>query len=138
MLIWMFTNLLENVSCRETFSNEGPWVTFREALARAAKDFREKGIDGWAVGYPVAGFMQLVSFGQQLGFFDHQTVCDLRLAKLLHSVASQYLGKLFREGSGGQTWKQPYMELIYSQFNAPLIPTDKRGPAFLVNSLELF
>ncbi|KAF3932355.1 hypothetical protein ABW20_dc0107600 [Dactylellina cionopaga] len=138
MLTWMLTNLLENTSCRETFSAEGPWVTFREALAWAAKDFQEKGVDSWAAGYPAAGFMQLVSFGQQLGSFEYQTVCDLRLAKLLHSVASKYLGQLFREDSKGNTWKQPYLELIYSQFNVPLVPTDKRGSASLVNSLELF
>ncbi|KAK6535750.1 hypothetical protein TWF281_000002 [Arthrobotrys megalospora] len=138
MLTWMLTNLLENTSCRETFNSDGPWVTFRQALIWAAKDFRERGVDSWAVGYPLAGFTQLVSFGRQLGSFDHKTVCDLRLAKLLHTVASKYLEQLLREVPRDQAWKQSYLELIYSQFNAPLIPTDKRGSESLVNSPQLF
>ncbi|KAH7042108.1 hypothetical protein B0J12DRAFT_743421 [Macrophomina phaseolina] len=139
MLQWVLGNLLQRTQCRETFSELGRWVSYREALLWAAKDFRAQGVDSWAVGYPIAGFMQLLSFGEKVGAFDEDTVRDLRLTKLLHSVASAYLALLFKNAhTADQAWKQPLLELIYAHFNTDLVPTDKRGPESLVNSTDAF
>ncbi|GME28819.1 hypothetical protein GTA08_BOTSDO07967 [Neofusicoccum parvum] len=139
MLQWVLQNMLYNTGCRETFNEQGKWVMYREALAWAVRDFRDQGIDSWAVGYPTAGFMQLVAFGQQLGAFDSQTIRDLRLAKLLHSVASAYLALLFKNAqSGNQSWKQPLLETIYTRFNIDLVPVDTRDENSLITDPTVF
>ncbi|KAL0253172.1 hypothetical protein SLS55_010625 [Diplodia seriata] len=136
---WVLDNLLERTSCRETFNEQGQWVTYGKALAWAAKDFREQGVDSWAVGYPTAGFMQLIQFGRHLEAFDAQAARDLRLAKVLHSVASAYLAQLYKNmHSGSQSWKQPLLELIYADFNADLVPTDKRGHESVLDDAAVF
>ncbi|KAF4554550.1 Hypothetical protein D9617_4g003050 [Elsinoe fawcettii] len=139
MLQWMLQNMLPNTGCRETFNELGTWVTFPEALAWAARDFHTNGVDSWAVGYPLAGFTQLMAFGQQVGAFDATTLRGLRLAKILHGLVSSYLALLFKHGnSRDQVWKQPIYALIYANFNAPTIPTDKRGAASIVNESTEF
>ncbi|KAL1649116.1 hypothetical protein SLS58_001688 [Diplodia intermedia] len=136
---WVLDNLLERTSCRETFNEQGQWVTYGKALAWAAKDFREQGVDSWAVGYPTAGFMQLIQFGRRLEAFDAQAARDLRLAKVLHSVASAYLAQLYKNmHSGDQSWKQPLLELIYAGFNADLVPTDRRGRESVLDDSAVF
>ncbi|KAL9111641.1 MAG: hypothetical protein Q9227_003914 [Pyrenula ochraceoflavens] len=139
MLSWVIQNMLENTGCRETFNEQGEWVTYREALAWAAKDFRSQGVDSWAIGYPTTGFMQLLRFGRQLDAFDDQTICDLRLAKVLHSVASAHLALLLKHGPHGeQNWKQPLLETIYTRFNAPMIPVDLQDASSIVTSRHKF
>lgn len=139
MLQWVLENLLTRTQCRETFNEQGKWVSYRQALVWAANDFRDQGVDSWAVGYPTSGFMQLISFGQRVGAFDEQTVRDFRLAKVMHSVASAYLALLFKNmQNSDHSWKQPALELVYADFNTTLVPTDKRGPASLVNSPAAF
>ncbi|OJD30449.1 mg754 protein [Diplodia corticola] len=136
---WVLANLLERTGCRETFNEQGQWVTYSKALAWAAKDFREQGLDSWAVGYPTAGFMQLIRFGRQLEAFDAQTARDLRLAKVLHSVASAYLAQLYKNmHTGNQAWKQPLLALIYAEFNGDLVPTDKRGYKSVLGDSAVF
>ncbi|KAB2572634.1 hypothetical protein DBV05_g8725 [Lasiodiplodia theobromae] len=139
MFRWALDNMLERTSCRETFNEQGEWVTYPKALAWAATDFREQQLDSWAVGYPVAGFMQLIQFGRHVNAFDAQTARDLRLAKVLHSVASAYLALLYKNmHSGSQLWKQPLLALIYASFNADLIPLDQRGAASLLSDPAIF
>ena len=139
MFRWVLQNMLENTGCRETFNEQGKWVTYREALAWAVKDFRDQNVDSWVIGYPIAGFMQVVIFGQQLGVFDAQTVRDIRLAKVLHSVASAYLALLFKNvQNADDAWKQPVLELVYARFNTDMVPIDTRGPDSFVNSLTVF
>ena len=139
MFRWLLSNMLERTMCRETFNEQGKWVSYREALIWAAKDFYCQGVDSWIVGYPAAGFMQLVRFAQQLDAFDTRTVCDLRLAKLIHSVTSFYLALLLKNGGGRRdTWKQPLLELVYAEFNTDMIPVDKFGSSSLVHSTTTF
>ncbi|EWC43545.1 hypothetical protein DRE_01432 [Drechslerella stenobrocha 248] len=139
MLDWMLRNMLENVSCRETFSDQGEWTTFAKALSWALRDFRDLGVYSWAIGYPVVGFNQLLRFGQRLGSFDEQAARDLRLAKVMHSVASVYLTLLFKSGHLPQEdWKQPLLETIYTRFNGNMVPTDTLNADSLVNDPAVF
>ncbi|KAF9630338.1 hypothetical protein BFW01_g900 [Lasiodiplodia theobromae] len=136
---WALDNMLERTGCRETFNEQGEWTTYPQALAWAARDFRAQQLDSWAVGYPLAGFTQLLQFGRHVDAFDAQTARDLRLAKVLHSVASAYLALLYKNmGSGSQLWKQPLLELIYAAFNADLIPLDQRGAASVLSDPAVF
>ncbi|KAF2227701.1 hypothetical protein BDZ85DRAFT_300517 [Elsinoe ampelina] len=134
MLQWTLDSMLLNTGCRETFSELGPWVTFPEALSWAVRDFQANGVDSWAIGYPLAGFTQLVSLGIRAGAFDDKVVAQMRVAKMLHGLVSNYLALTFKHGNEhDQSWKQPVMAMIYASFNASLVPTDKRGGASLVN-----
>ncbi|KAK6338789.1 hypothetical protein TWF696_009600 [Orbilia brochopaga] len=139
MLDWMLANMLDNTSCRETFDERGEWTTFGKAVAWAGRDFREFGVDSWIVGYPLAGFHQIITFGLRLGSFDEALVRDLRLAKVLHVVASEFLARLLKEGrSTDDSWKQPLLELIYARFHIPTVPVDARGSDSLVNDPAVF
>lgn len=140
MFRWALDNMLERTSCRETFNEQGEWVTYPQALAWAARDFHTQQLDSWAVGYPLAGFMQLIQFGRHVNAIDVQTARDLRIAKLLHSVASTYLALLYKNMHSGhpQLWKQPFLELVYASFNADLVPLDKRNAASLLSDPAVF
>ncbi|KAG8629532.1 hypothetical protein KVT40_003397 [Elsinoe batatas] len=139
-LQWMLDNMLLKTGCRETFNELGPWVTYPEALPWAARDFQANGVDSWAIGYPLAGFTQLLSFGTRTGAFDDKVVAQMRVAKILHGFVSNYLALMFKHGNGNDhSWKQPVMATVYASFNASLVPTDRRGSASLVNDpAELF
>lgn len=138
MLEWMLKNLLETTMCRETFNEQGDWVMYRQALAWAANDFRIHGVDSWAVGYPIAGFMQLLRFGQRLGAFDDQIIRNLRLAKLMHSVASAYLGLMLRADVSEASRKGPLLQLIYAKFNYDLVPCDLLGDESILSDIKVF
>ncbi|KAJ6264561.1 hypothetical protein Dda_0708 [Drechslerella dactyloides] len=138
MLDWMLANMLANTGCRETFNEMGEWTTYPKAIAWAARDFREHGVDSWVVGYPLAGFQQMLRFGQRLGSFDDAVVRDLRLAKVMHSLASAYLALLKNSTSADETWRQPLLDMVYARFHMPLVPIDDRGPASLVNDVAVF
>ncbi|KJZ78582.1 hypothetical protein HIM_01973 [Hirsutella minnesotensis 3608] len=138
LLRWMLQNMLDKTGCRETFNEQGEWVTYRQAIAWAARDFRTQGIDSWIVGNPVAGFMQMVAFGEQLGSLDEQTILDLRQTKMLHSVVSAYLARLLKNRHADDDWKQPLPALVYADFRAPFVPIDRQGSESLVNTTEVF
>ncbi|KAF3913876.1 hypothetical protein ABW21_db0203847 [Orbilia brochopaga] len=139
MFNWMLASMLENTACRETFNELGEWTTFPKAIAWAGRDFREHGVDAWIVGYPLTGFNQIVTFGQRLGSLDDAQVRDLKLAKVLHSVAAEFLARLLKAVPNlGDSWKHPLLQMVYAQFHIPCVPVDARGPKSLINDPAVF
>jgi hypothetical protein len=136
---WMISNILEHTRCRETFSELGPWVSFPDALKWAARDFDQNGTASFVITYPLSGFMQLLSFGIRSGAFSESFVRTLKIAKVLYSITSTFLAKLLKDNSEHPAWHQPFLKLIYKEFNAPLIPKDLGGPTqSLVTDHEQF
>ncbi|KAF2146774.1 uncharacterized protein K452DRAFT_282973 [Aplosporella prunicola CBS 121167] len=140
MFEWTLANMLQNTSCRETFDEQGPWVPYPKALEWAARNFQTEGLDSFAVRYPVGGFMQLVAFGKATGAFDDKTIRDLKATKVLHAVTSSFLAQLYRDSTGnlGEAWTQPLLTMVYSEFNADLVPVDFGGEESIVTSTDKF
>ncbi|TKX21816.1 hypothetical protein C1H76_6313 [Elsinoe australis] len=135
MLQWMLDNMLSKTGCRETFNEQGRWVTYPEALRWTAQDFAANGVDSWVVGYPLPGFNQLLKFGLKTGALNEANLHEMRRAKVLHGIASAYLARLFENAqSRDQSWRQPLLAIIYERFNAVGIPVDQRGEGSLVNN----
>lgn len=142
---WMLNQLIQNTVTRETFKEDGAWVDFSQALTWVAKDFESSRLASFAITYPMAGFNSLVAVGQQTGTFSNETIRQLHSAKALYSIAAKYLAELqvvLQRGSANTStdcegWKQKYLELIYCDFNAPLIPTD-HGEASILDDTKSF
>ncbi|KAJ4366055.1 hypothetical protein N0V95_000282 [Ascochyta clinopodiicola] len=142
---WMLDQLIHNTYTRETFNETGEWVRFPQALSWAAEDFKSNGLASFAITYPVAGVGSLLALGQYTGAFSEDLVTQLKASKELHSVTSKYLADLHtalqqRSTDGNnhpQHWKQTYLELIYRDFNGPLVPVD-RGEASILDDVESF
>ncbi|UPX18790.1 uncharacterized protein EKO05_0009082 [Ascochyta rabiei] len=142
---WMLSQLIHNTYTRETFNETGEWVRFPQALSWVANDFESNGLASFAVTYPVAGIGSLLAVGQYTGAFSEDLVNRLKATKELHSVVSKYLADLHTtlqqrsasEDSHPQHWKQTYLELIYRDFNGPLVPVD-RGEASILDDVESF
>jgi hypothetical protein len=136
---WMLDELLRNTRTRETFTDIGNWVKFPVALAWVATNFESEGLASFAVTYPVAGFSKLLSFGHSTGQFSEEVVRRMKVAKVIYSVAAKYLADMLHESQkpdSGSEWKQKYLETIYQEFNATLVPKD--GPQPLITNLETF
>ncbi|KAF2088256.1 hypothetical protein K490DRAFT_64933 [Saccharata proteae CBS 121410] len=138
LLDWFLTNILRHMQCRDTFNEQGNWSTYRRALQWAAGDFCVQRLTSWAIQYPTAGFMQLLRFGQKTRAFDEQDIRDLRATKVLHSITSLYLAKLYTSCKSSSKWKQPYLALIYTDFHADLVPKDLGANSSLLNSVPIF
>ena len=142
---WMLDQLIQNTYTRETFNETGEWVKFPQALFWVVKDFESNGLASFAVTYPVAGFDSLLALGQHTGAFSNDTVSQLQSAKMLHSIAAKYLADLQvalqqKTGDTGtirEHWKQKYLEVIYCDFNGPLIPVD-HGAESVLDNVEIF
>ncbi|KAF2677159.1 hypothetical protein K458DRAFT_481534 [Lentithecium fluviatile CBS 122367] len=137
---WMLGQLVENTRTRETFNEVGDWVKFPQALAWAANDFEANSLASFAVTYPAAGFGTLLSLGRNTGAFDVQTMRRLKIAKAVYSVAAKYLAdmqKAIQNADHSGLWKQKYLETIYHEFNAPLIPRDL-GPESFITDVATF
>lgn len=109
----MVANMLEGISCRNTFSELGDWVPFPKALQWVARDYETQGLASFAVTYPVAGFMHLMTFGRKSGAFSEELISSVKTSKVLHSLTSAFLAKLLKEGSGKLAWRQPFLETTY-------------------------
>ncbi|KAF9694491.1 hypothetical protein EKO04_007541 [Ascochyta lentis] len=139
---WMLDQLIMNTYTRETFNETGEWVRFPEALSWVAKDFKSNGLASFAVTYPLAGIGSLIALGQHTGSFPEDIVNQLKATKELHSVTSKYLADLqtaLQQKSANEhsRWKQTYLELIYREFNGPLVPVD-HGEASILDDVETF
>ncbi|KAF3003555.1 hypothetical protein E8E13_006137 [Curvularia kusanoi] len=145
MFQWMLNQVVGNTRTRETFNETGEWVKFPQALSWAARDFESNGLASFAVTYPMAGFDCLIALGQHTDEFSNDTVSRLKSAKLLYSVAAKYLADLqvgLQRGPDStsdtrESWKQKYLELIYRDFNGPLVPTDQ-GEASILSDVDIF
>jgi hypothetical protein len=140
-LTWLLNSIITNIRCRETFNELGAWTTYPKALIWAAKDFDHEGLASWAINYPVAGFNQLLRFGQMTNTFSDDTIQRMKSTKMIHSFVSLYLAKLLK--NGGQVtkdslWTKDILRLVYSEFNADLIPRDLGGNETILTSTEKF
>jgi hypothetical protein len=139
-LQWILQQLIHDTWTREDFKETGAWVKYPQALSWVAKDFEANGLASFAVTYPAPGFDSLLRLGTSIGVFSVQQLRRLKFAKMLHSIAAKYLSELqgvLRRSSSDEQWKQKYLEVIYQDFNGPLVPQDQ-GAASLVLGLDTF
>lgn len=134
---WMISNMLENMSCRETFSKLGDWVSFPRALEWVARDFKMQGLASFAATYPVAGFMHLITLGRKSGAFSEELISSMKVSKVLHFLTSEYLAKLLGN-EGKSSWCKPFLEMVYKEFNADAVPKDLGGPQSIVTETDQF
>jgi hypothetical protein len=136
-LDWILQSILRNLRCRETFSELGAWGDYPTALAWAAKDFDSEGLTSWACQYPVAGFNQLLRFGTITGVFSEDLIRRMKKTKLIHTLVSTYLAKL-RGNTHSRAWTQPFLAMMYAEFNDELVPRDLGPEKTILNSVDLF
>jgi hypothetical protein len=137
---WMLEQLIQNTRTREDFKETGEWVKYPQALSWVATDFETNGLASFAVTYPVAGFNNLMALGASVGVFSTEQLRSLKSAKVVHSIAAKYLAELqvaLQSSGSNEQWKQKYLEVIYRDFNGPLVPQDQ-GAASLVLDLGTF
>jgi hypothetical protein len=140
-LKWLLDSVISNLRCRETFNELGEWTTYPKALAWAAKDFESEGLTSWAINYPVAGFNQLLRFGEMTGVFSEDVIQRMKSTKILHSFVSFYLAKLLTNGghvNKTSLWTREVLDLVYAEFNADLIPRDLGEDKTILTSTEKF
>lgn len=137
-LTWLLHNLLRNCPCRENFTSTGRWVKYPVALEWAAKEFHQAGMDSWIMQYPIAGFTQLMRWYEIVNTpVEQKLLRAIRHAKLIHFVTSKVMDGLKSHGYGDMTWKILFLELLYSDFNAPGVPKDL-GPDSIVSSTRFW
>lgn len=131
---WMLLNLLERSFCRQTFSENGKWVSYPEALLWAIKEYETAGLDSWIIQYPLAGFSQILRWAEVLQLpISAERIQALRAAKLIHQIVTVMMNELLQEKDGEKPWTYRFLHLIYKEFNAPGIPRDF-GPNSLIAS----
>ncbi|KAF2188249.1 hypothetical protein K469DRAFT_748585 [Zopfia rhizophila CBS 207.26] len=135
---WMLDQLLSNTQTRETFSDVGEWVAFPTALKWVARNFEENGLASFFVTYPIAGHATLLSLGQKTGVFSRDTVVRMQISKVVYRIVFWYLEDLLKHQAHPGEWKHPYLNLIYQDFNAFLVPKDFGGTRTLVTDVETF
>lgn len=137
---WMLDQLLQHTRTRKTFNELGDWVEFPHALEWAAEDFKAKGLASFVVTYPAAGFSKILSFGERTSTFAPDVIRRMKTSKAVYSVAAKYLTamqKAIHSGDHSQQWKQKYLEVIYKEFNANMIPQDL-GQISIVRDEKIF
>lgn len=135
---WMLQQLLEHTRTRETFSETGEWVNFPTALGWVARDFKLNGLASYAITYPIAGYLELVSLGQRAGVLKKEDIVLMNISKIMYSLTATYLADLFENSNRSLEWKQKYLALLYEQFNGDLVPRDLGGPASIATNSEKF
>ncbi|KAF2842312.1 hypothetical protein M501DRAFT_928421 [Patellaria atrata CBS 101060] len=143
LLEYFLSNVIRNTWVRETFNELGKWVPFEDALKWVAKDFEGNLTTSFAVTYPIAGFMQLLSLGSRLDTFSKAHMKRMKATKVIYSVVSIYLTTLLKESAipnrpAYPSWPQRYLALIYQEFNAELIPRDQESNETIVTSVDEF
>lgn len=137
---WMLDELLQNTYTREDFKETGDWVKYPQALMWVVDDFEANGLASFAVTYPAAGFDNLLGLGSRVKAFKEDRIQLMKSAKAVHSIAAKYLADLqpaLQAGSSDDHWKQKYLEVIYQDFNGPLVPKDQ-GAASVVSNTHTF
>lgn len=137
---WMLNQLIQNTFSREDFKETGDWVEYSKALMWAGEDFETNGLASFAVTYPAAGFNHLLALGSRVRAFDADRVHRMKSAKAVHSIAAKYLAELqpaLQSGGSDKQWKQKYLQVIYQDFNGPLVPTD-HGVTSVVTDVTTF
>lgn len=143
MFQWMLDQVVRNTSTRENFNETGGWVKFPQTLAWVAEDFSKRGLASFAITYPMAGFDNLIALGQHTEVFTAESASRLQSSKLLYSVAAKYLADLKTDlervirPTDSEAWQQKYLELIYNDFNGPVVPVDQ-GSASILTDPSLF
>jgi hypothetical protein len=138
-LEWMLNQLIDNTWTREDFKESGGWVKYPQALSWVAKDFETNGLASFAVTYPALGFNNLVALGIRTGAFSEDHIRLMKSAKVVHSIAAKYLAELqvaLQNRTPDEEWKQKYLEVIYHDFNGPLVPRDRSGGTSLVSDAD--
>ncbi|KAL8788907.1 MAG: hypothetical protein Q9213_001430 [Squamulea squamosa] len=129
---WMLNNLLRRCRCRENFTETGPWVAYPEALLWAMKDYQTSGLESWIIQYPLAGFCQILRWFEILHSpIPAANIEALKTAKLIHQTTTVIMNGLLHEQHGGKSWRQPFLRLIYKEFNAAAVPKDIGGESLL-------
>ncbi|KAF2829304.1 hypothetical protein CC86DRAFT_187887 [Ophiobolus disseminans] len=137
---WMLDQLIQNTFTREDFKETGSWVKYPQALMWAGEDFEANGLASFAVTYPAAGFNNLLALGSRTGCFNADRMRRMKSAKVVHSIAAKYLAELqpaLQAGGLDDQWRQKYLEVIYQDFNGPLVPKDQ-GSTSIVTSTQMF
>jgi hypothetical protein len=140
-LEWMLNELVENTWTREDFKETGIWVKYPQALSWAAADFEANGLASFAVTYPAAGFTNLLTLGARTHAFTEEQLSLLQSAKVIHSIAAKYLADLqtaLQNKTPDSHHKQKYLEVLYLDFNGPLVPKDQNGTSSLVTDISTF
>lgn len=138
---WMLDQMLANTWTRENFTETGDWVQYPQALAWVVKDFQENNMASFAITYPETGFSTLSSFIQTMVCGSDEVLRQMRTARVVYSMTAKYLTDLCRanlDRDAGDDWKQKYLDLIYQEFNADLVPRDLHGHQSIVTSVPVF
>ena len=122
-LTWLLDSLLVNTIVRDTFDETGEWVPYPEALKWAVDEFAKRDLESWIMQYPVLGFNQLVRWYKRLGVVDSCWVERMQQMKLMHATVVAIVSGI-RQDEPNALWKQPFLESMYREFNAPLVPRD--------------
>ena len=134
---WMLKAVLRNSSTRETFTEIGPWVDYPRALIWALKDYEQAGLDSWIIQYPLNGFCQIIRwYGMIDQPVDESKVEMVSKAKLMHLVVSTMMYDMLHQQNKG--WTQPFMSLIYCDFNAPGVPRDTYNRESIVTPADFW
>lgn len=121
---WTLNDLLRRSQCRENFSETGRWVQYPQALSWAVMDYRKGGLDSWIIQYPTAGFNQLLRWYEILELAHPKALESIKQAKLIHLTTTSMMTSLLREKNSDDSWKYPFLSLIYKSFNTPGVPCD--------------
>ena len=125
VLDWELQNLLRRCKCREDFRETGNWVDYPQALTWAINDYESAGLDSWIMQYPLAGLSQILRWFQLLNLpISEYRIRTLREAKLIHYTIASIMTSLLREKGEDKSWRHPFLQLIYQDFNAPEVPKD--------------
>ena len=122
VLSWVLLDLLHKCSCREDFAETGRWVPYPEALTWATKDYGISRLDSWIIQYPLTGFNQLLQWYSLLEIPVDVPLEMIKKAKLIHFLTATIMNGLRDKTEGDTLWTQPFLSLIYREFNAPGVP----------------
>ncbi|KAJ7027513.1 hypothetical protein C8F04DRAFT_965078 [Mycena alexandri] len=135
-MLWMLKNLVENLSCRETFDETGAWVSFEKALGWTLRNFADEGIYSWTVRYPVPGFLILLEL---LGMVDGAEIPEtLRFAKLMHEIVTVYMTRIIKPSAAKLAVQRQILKIVFSEFNAEGVPRNIHNDAAINSADAIF
>jgi len=137
VLGWTLQNLLRRCRCRENFAETGQWVNYPAALTWAVRDYEVAGLDSWAIQHPVAGFSQMLRWYEILGLVAEERIESMKMVKLFNLTVTNIMNGVLKQKDNDKSWTQPFLELIYTGFNAPGVPLDS-GPDSIVAAEEFW